>query len=91
MANNDPHIGVTPGLDSRTYSRSFAITPGSALPYPTRAIFVPPGGGDLTLTTLDDANAATYKYGSAWPGGLQGFRASAVATWTGAAGLIGLA
>ena len=47
----DPYLGVKPDLGTPTYHGAFAITPGVALPVPTRALIVS-GGGAISIVDM---------------------------------------
>jgi hypothetical protein len=85
--SSDPFIGQTPGLGSPVYSGAFAITPGTALPFTPRAIYV--GGAGNIAATGQDGNAVTF---TAIPvGAIIPFRAASVASsGTTATNLLGL-
>lgn len=88
---SDPFLNLHPDLGAPIFSLSFAITPGTAYAFPSRALFVPTGAGTLTLTTADDGNSAALVFGAGWAGGLLPIRASAVASWTGSGSILGFA
>jgi hypothetical protein len=48
---SDPFQGCQPDLASPTYSGAFAITPGVALPVPTRALIVA-GAGAISVVDM---------------------------------------
>ena len=83
----DPFLGRSPDLGSPVYVGAFAITPGVALPFPTRAIYVGSGGALAMAGT--DGNTTVF---AAVPTGLiVPFRAAAVqSTSTTAGSLVGL-
>jgi hypothetical protein len=83
----DPFLGRDPDLGSPVYSGAFAITPGVALPFPPRAIYV--GGAGAIAMTGQDGNAVTF---AAVPvGAIIPFRAASVqSSGTTATNLLGL-
>lgn len=83
----DPFLGAKADLGVPLYSGAFAITPGTALPFSPRAIYVG-GAGDLAVTG-QDGNAVVFK---AVPVGvILPFRAALVASGgTTATNLLGL-
>jgi hypothetical protein len=48
---SDPYSGRQPDLGTPTYSGAFAITPGAALPVPTRALIVS-GAGAISVVDM---------------------------------------
>ena len=48
---SDPFIGRQPDLGSPTYHGCFSITPGTALPVPTRALIVA-GAGAISVVDM---------------------------------------
>ncbi len=82
---SDPYLNVRPDLGSPVYQGAFAITPGTALAIPPRAIYV--GGAGTVTAAGQDGVSVTFSGLAA--GQILPFRASAVSAAT-ATGLLGL-
>ena len=83
----DPFLGAKADLGVPLYSGAFAITPGAALPFPPRAIYI--GGAGAIAMTGADGNAVTFAAAAA--GSIIPFRAASVqSSGTTATNLLGL-
>jgi len=85
--SSDPFLGAPQSFASPIYAGAFAITPGTALPFSPRAIFV--GGAGNVNMTGQDGNAVTFVGCAA--GQIIPFRAASVnSSGTTATNLLGL-
>jgi hypothetical protein len=84
----DPFGGRQPDLGSLVFTGGFAITPGTALPFTPRAIYIGGGSGGLVAVGMD-GQTVTFAGLVTWS--ILPFRAVSVATsGTTATNLVGL-